>query len=108
MGPCSSYRCSNLYPVLRDIPNSRHKSDIRSPAFSRATNSIRSFTAVTSFQGMGHPPHPYICYLCVRTAPNRVNGSLGKLSQVHVTSHMGQLTADIWGRQPSSFSSAHD
>src|SRR5215510_4066322 len=93
LGPYSSYRCSNLYPVLRDIPNSRHRSVIRSPAFSRTTNSIRSFTAVTSFQGMDHPPNPKsvtyvsgnLCYLSIRTAPGGLANSITHRTTSHLT-----------------------
>jgi hypothetical protein len=51
-GPHSSSRSTNLYPVLREIPNSLHREAILSPSFNRITNRMRSSITELSFHGI--------------------------------------------------------
>src|SRR5215467_2052140 len=50
--PCSLYRPKILYPVLREMPKSRHTWVIGSPSKRRATNRRRSSMTELSFHGI--------------------------------------------------------
>ena len=51
--PHSLYRSKTLYPVTREIPNSRHNEAMLSPSLSRNTKCMRSSTMDRSFHGIG-------------------------------------------------------
>src|SRR5262245_39696722 len=57
-------------PVLREIPNSRHRSVMASPSSNRATKRRRSSTTEDSFQGIGTSRQRVVagekCYPCLR------------------------------------------
>lgn len=69
--PCSGWR--SCWPVLREMPNSRHTSLMPSPSRRRATKRKRSSVTNTPPRHQHLPPNREKCYPCVRYSPSPIS-----------------------------------